>query len=97
MTDELDRGDWQKELSIANSTQGTSTDLPLLADVSGFRKSDPKAVDAVLGTINGVRSTSILTTYILTFFHMVVKRKKEPLLSGPSKAYPEVSFVRSST
>src|SRR6266487_5241348 len=51
ITDELDQEDWRKEISIANSTQGTFTDYPLLADVSGSRKSDPEAVDATLGTI----------------------------------------------
>jgi hypothetical protein len=40
-----------------------------------------------------VRSTSILIIYILAFFHIVLKGQKELLLSGPSKAYPEVSFV----
>jgi hypothetical protein len=35
----------------------------------------------------------ILTTYISGFFDMVLKGEEEPLLSGPSKAYPEVSFV----
>ena len=38
ITDELDQGDWRRELSIANSKQGTFGDLPLLADASGFRK-----------------------------------------------------------
>jgi len=68
-----------------------------LADVSGFRKSDPEDVDSTLGTINGTRSTDILATYISDFFDMSLKGKEEPLLNGPSKAYPEVSFVRSST
>jgi len=67
-----------------------------LADVSGFRAAEPKAVDALLGTISGTRSTSILTTYIPAFFDMAVKGETEPLLSGPSTAYPEVSFVKSS-
>lgn len=96
VTDELDQGDWQKELSLANSTQGTFTDYPLLADVSGFRESDPKAVDAEFGTINGVRSTNVLATYISAFFDMALKGEEEPLLNGSSNAYPEVSFVRSS-
>jgi hypothetical protein len=97
ITDELDKQDWRVELSLANSTMGTFTDYPLLADVSGLRKVDPGPVDSVLGTINGVRSTSILTTYISAFFNMALKGEKEALLSGPSMAFPEVSFVRSST
>lgn len=96
ITKELDPRDWQSELCIANSTQGTFSDLPLLADVSGLRKSEPKAVDLLLGTINGVRSTSILTTYNAAFFDMTLKGKKETLLNGPSAAYPEVRFARSS-
>ena len=96
-TDALNNDDWRTELSIANSTQGTISDLPLLADISGLRKEEPKAVDAVFGTINGTRSMSIFTTYIAAFFDMVLKGEEEALLLGPSEAYPEVSFVRSST
>ena len=59
-------------------------------------KLDPKAVDSVLGTINGTRSINILATYISAFFNMALKGQNEPLLMGPSTAYPEVSLVRSS-
>jgi hypothetical protein len=97
ITDELNAKDWRKELTIANSTQGTFTDFPLLVDISGLRETNPKLFDAALGTINGLRSTSILTNYISAFFDMVLKGEKEPLLSGPSTVYPEVSVVRSST
>ena len=77
-----------------NSTIGTFSDLPLLADISGFREKEPGPVDGLLGTINGVRSISIETTYISAFLDMALKGKKEPLLSGPSTAFPEVGFVR---
>jgi len=97
ITDELDNHDWRVELSLTNSTLGTFTDFPLLADVSGLREAEPGPVDSVLGTINGVRSTSILTTYISVFFDMALKGEEEALLSGPSNAFLEVSFVRSST
>jgi hypothetical protein len=85
ITDELDPKDWQKELRIANSTQTTLSELALVADVSGITKN------------NAIRFTSILTTYTSAFFDMVLKGKKESLLSGPSEAYPEVIFVRVST
>jgi len=85
ITDELDPKDWQKELRIANSTQTTLSELALVADVSGITKN------------NAIRFTSILTTYTSAFFDMVLKGKKESLLSGPSEAYLEVIFVRSST
>jgi hypothetical protein len=68
-----------------------------LVDVSGLGNSNPKLIDEGLGTINGTRSTTILTTYISASFDMVFKGVKGPLLSGPSEAYPEVSFVRSLT
>jgi hypothetical protein len=83
-TNELNPGDWQKELRIENSTQATSTELALVADIGG------------LSTNNAIRITSILTTYTSAFFDMVLKGEKEPLMNGPSEAYPEVSFVRSS-
>jgi len=97
ITDQLDNQDWRVELSLANSTTATFTDLPLLADISGVRQTEPSAVDSLFGTINGVRSMSIVTTYISDFFDMVLKGKEETLLSGPSKAYPEVAFVRLET
>ena len=97
ITDQLDNRDWRVELSLANSTTATFTDLPLLADISGLRQTDPSPIDSAFGTINGVRSMSIETTYISDFFDMVLKGKKETLLGGPSKAYPEVAFVRLET
>lgn len=96
ITNKLDPADWRKELELANSTQGTFTDYPLLADISGLRQSNPKLIAAAFGTINGVRSTSILTTYNVAFFDMTVKGEQETLLNGPNAAYPEISFVRSS-
>ncbi len=85
------------ELSLANSTTATFTDLPLLADIGGLRQTEPTPVESLFGTINGVRSMSIVTMYISDFFDMVLKGKEETLLSGPSKAYPEVAFVRLET
>jgi hypothetical protein len=93
-TDKFNPGDWRLELSIANTTQGTFSDLALIADVSGLRESDAKNVTAVLGTINGTRSTAIQVAYASAFFDMVLRGKKEPLLEGSSSAYPEVGFVR---
>jgi hypothetical protein len=97
ITDQLDNQDWRVELSLENSTKAMFTDLPLLADISGFRQTNPSVIDSVLRTISGVRSMSIETTYISVFFDMVLKGKKETFLGGPSKAYPEVAFVRLET
>ncbi|KIM95718.1 hypothetical protein OIDMADRAFT_133611 [Oidiodendron maius Zn] len=97
ITDRLDNQDWRVELSLTNSTKATFTDLPLLADISGVRQTDPGPVDSLIGTINGVRSMSIETVYISDFFDMALKGKKETLLSGPNKAYLEVAFVRLET
>jgi hypothetical protein len=84
-TDELNPGDWQKELRIENSTQATLNELAIVADIAG------------LNTNNAIRFVNILITYTSAFFDMVLKGKTELLLSGPSEAYPEVVFVRSST
>ncbi|KAE9362766.1 hypothetical protein N431DRAFT_433535 [Stipitochalara longipes BDJ] len=83
-TNKLDPGDWQKELRVENSTQGTLTELAMVVDIAG------------LSTNNATRFTNILTKYTSAFFDMVLKGKNQSLLSGPSEAYPEVSFVRSS-
>lgn len=82
------------ELSLVNSTTTTFTGLPILADISGFRETNPGPIDSALETINGVRSMSILIAYISNFFDMALNGKKETLLSDPSKAYPEVDCVK---
>jgi hypothetical protein len=84
-TNDLNPGDWQKELRIENTTQATLTELAFVADVAGLSRN------------NAINITSILITYTSAFFDMVLKGKIEPLLRGRSEAYPEVIFVRSST
>ena len=85
ITTELDPKDWQKEFRLAGSTQATLTELAVVVEVSG------------LSANNATRYQNISTIYTAAFFDMALKGKKEPLLSGPSLAYPEVIFVRSST
>jgi hypothetical protein len=85
ITSELNPGDWQKEPRIENSTKATLSEPALVVEVSGQ------------GTNNALSVMGILFTYTVALFDMVLKGQKEPLLSGPSEAYPEVIFVRSST
>lgn len=94
ITDKLDSQDWRKEIHLKESLHGNFSDLPLLADVSGFRDVDPDFVNGVLGMINGTRTMNVFTAYISAFFDTVLEGKRGTLLEGPSKEYPEVYFVR---
>jgi len=46
-----------------------------------------------LGAIDGRRLLAISTTYTAAFFDHYLKGQTEPLLRGPSAAYPEVTFL----
>jgi len=46
-----------------------------------------------LGPINGRRFLAISTAYIAAFFDHTLKGQAQPLLDGPSTAYPEVMFL----
>lgn len=45
------------------------------------------------GPLAGTRVVHIVDTYLLDFFDEYLRDKTEPLLSGPSKNFPEVKFV----
>lgn len=48
--------------------------------------------NGLLGPIDGRRALSVTNAYLLAFFDRYLKGEKEPLLRGPSPAYPEVRF-----
>jgi hypothetical protein len=75
--------------------------LDARAAMSGLRR--PKPLDRsfrawydrrclVFGTIVAQRCEEIQHAYLTAFFDFALKGKKEKLLHGPSREFPEVSF-----
>ncbi|MGA4929037.1 alpha/beta hydrolase family protein [Streptomyces incarnatus] len=46
------------------------------------------------GTIDPKRAFTVQSTYLAAFFDQELRHKSQSLLNGPSKTYPEISFVR---
>lgn len=87
--------DWKQNLLLLNSTHGTFTDLPVLAQLIGEDPATTPLLQPLLGSLGGVRGLEIMTAYLVAFFDMVLKCSSSDLLQGPSPAYPEVVFRES--
>ncbi|TMR96686.1 hypothetical protein [Nonomuraea basaltis] len=74
---------WKRWLTMAHTDHTSFTDLSILQKEAGM--SGP-------GNLSPQRSLEITRTYIGAFFDLHLKGKKQPLLSGPSPANPEIAF-----
>jgi len=72
---------WKRWLSVSNADHYWFTDLDYLVDQSG-----------ALSIPGAGRSIELTRAYVSAFFEQHLKAIPQPLLNGPSKAYPEVSF-----
>jgi hypothetical protein len=84
---------WIKELSVADSVHGLLIDFALVGDVAELRGDDRQLVGNMFGKITGVRTMEILRAYLSDFFDFALEGRGQGLLAGPSRKYPEVSFV----
>ena len=76
-------------LRLRGAGHFTFTDLPL------FRNAFPGLDRAFsIGTIDPLRAHQALGDYVSAFFDQSLRHQREPLLDGPSPAYPEVVFLR---
>jgi hypothetical protein len=50
------------------------------------------AKKAGLGTIDPARALTITKVYVEAFFGEYLEGRKSPLLNGPSREYPEITF-----
>lgn len=71
-------------LTIKGTGHYDFTLLPLLTPLAPYLK--------LKGPLEGNRAIQIVTDYMLAFFDKHLKGLAEPLLDGPSPAYPEVIF-----
>jgi hypothetical protein len=65
----------------------TFGDDTLLSDLYPFKDKE------AFGTIDGLRAVQIFAAYARDFFAFVLEGACQGLLSGPSKKYPEVTFI----
>lgn len=75
---------WKRWLTVADSGHLTFTDLPILG--GQLNMTDPSA------PLSGERSGRITADYVSAFFDQHLRDRHRPLLDGPSKANPEVTF-----
>ncbi|MFF4402004.1 alpha/beta hydrolase family protein [Streptomyces sp. NPDC001480] len=76
---------WKRWLTFAGSNHASFTDLPVLADKLGIP--EPPGT-----TLSSRRSVQLTRTYVAAFFNLHLRGIPEPILNGPTSAYPEVSF-----
>jgi predicted dienelactone hydrolase len=74
---------WKRWVTVAGTQHSSFTDLHPIADQLGLD----------FGTdISGVRAVQITRAYVGAFFDLHLRHRFAPLLDGPSRGYPEVSF-----
>ncbi|MFI9270816.1 hypothetical protein ACIGXM_08930 [Kitasatospora sp. NPDC052896] len=74
---------WRRWLTVAGADHYAFTDLDYLVNESG-----------ALSIPSAPRSIVITTSYVSAFFERQLKCADAPLLNGPDRAFPEVTFTR---
>ncbi|HWS38784.1 MAG TPA: alpha/beta hydrolase [Actinoplanes sp.] len=86
---------WRRGLYTCGTTHSSYCDhqwlIPQLAVMTGMSDEDLKAW---IGTLAPPRAVRIQQAYPLAFFDQHLRNRRSPLLDGPSRAFPEVRFVR---
>ncbi|ORX91325.1 alpha/beta-hydrolase [Basidiobolus meristosporus CBS 931.73] len=80
---------YKLQLKLANSEHYTFSDFPVLASLVNL--TSPEIVEKI-GAINGLRSLKIQSTYIAAYLKYIFRRKRDSILVGPDKRYPEITF-----
>ncbi len=81
-------------LELKGSQHHTFTDFaPLVPQLAPILHEPPSWVTSGIGTIGGPRAVALLRAYVSAWFDRYLRHRHEPLLSGPSPRYPEVTFV----
>lgn len=74
---------YKRWLTLAGANHASFTDITVLADELGI---------PLPGSLSGLRGSEITRAYVTAFFDKTLKGRCEPLLDGPSSAFPEVTF-----
>jgi pimeloyl-ACP methyl ester carboxylesterase len=85
---------WKLELELAQSEHYTFSDWPVLVNSLGVSDEARQVAQAeYTGTIGGLWAKNLIATYITATLQYFVYEHTTDLLSGPSVAYPDVTFV----
>ncbi|KAF7118915.1 hypothetical protein CNMCM5793_008551 [Aspergillus hiratsukae] len=85
---------WKLELQLAQSKHYTFSDFPVLVDALSLSDEVRQIIQAErIGTIGGLRAKDVIASYITSTLQYFVYGHTSDLLSGPSIAYPDVTFV----
>jgi predicted dienelactone hydrolase len=86
-------GAWVRDITMAGSRHVSYTDaesvLPQVASEAGISKS---TLTDDIGTIAPAREVRIEEIYVSAFFDRFLRGGHDPLLDGPSPAFPEMEF-----
>lgn len=83
---------WGRHFSLTGGAHASPMDLALFADLSGARellRDRPELFDLLFGKVPGPRAAQLHRAYVLAFFQQHLFGIGNPLLDGPSPAYPE--------
>jgi dienelactone hydrolase len=83
---------FKREIEIKNSTHQAFEDYNALYDILLPTGEIPNLGD-YFGAVKGARMLKIESAYIGAFFGQCFSGKADPLLNGPSKKFPEVTFA----
>ncbi|HET9654803.1 MAG TPA: hypothetical protein VFP72_05580 [Kineosporiaceae bacterium] len=84
---------WHANLMLAGSEHMTFSDIAVLAGPLQLATLlPPGQLEAMVGTIDGLRAAEIQQTYLTAYFDRFLRHRPAPLLNGPDPRYPEVLF-----
>ncbi|KAF3392590.1 putative 1-alkyl-2-acetylglycerophosphocholine esterase [Penicillium rolfsii] len=87
---------WKVQLRLAQSKHYTFSDFPVLVDSMSISDEVRQAIQTeYIGTIGGLRARNVIVSYVVAALEYFVNGNVSDLLSGPSEAYPDVTFVSS--
>ncbi|RHZ59207.1 hypothetical protein CDV55_101777 [Aspergillus turcosus] len=85
---------WRLELQLAQSKHYAFSDFPVLVDALSVSDGVRQIIQAErIGTIGGLRAKEVVASYITAALQYFAYGHMSDLLSGPSIAYPDVTFV----
>jgi hypothetical protein len=99
---------WKRELELSGSLHYTFSDFPSQIETLGIKLNatelvtllsggdelaEANAVAIAASLLEAKRGLDVVVTYVVAFLEFVSKGKRESLLDGPNRRFPEVTFV----
>lgn len=84
---------WVKEIAVRDAVHGSFWDFSIIGDITGLRDKN-KDLEKYFGKATGKRAMEIMRGYLGDFIEFTLRGKGEGLLKGPSKKFPDVTFIR---